>query len=418
MKNLMRFTGFLFVSILLFGACEKNEDTYEALVPEYTSFDEFRTGFKVQGPTNIKQSGKIYFKDDYIFVNDQYVGIHVIDNSNPSNPQKIAFYNIPGNVDIAILDNVLFADSYIDLVAFDISNILQPVEISRMENAFPEVLPPTDDGFPVVWYEIDRSKGVVTGWKKKKISYDDGGSWWFWRDDMYLSDVASESGGGNAGVAGSMARFMLHSNYLYSIAQPWILKTIDVSQASQMQVTDSIQNWREMETLFRLEENLFVGTTTGMIIYDLSDPAKPAFVSDFNHVNACDPVVVENDIAYVTLRTGNACFGNTNQLDVIDISDIENPLLLKSYPFFNPHGLGIDNGTLFICDGADGLKIFDATNPLAILSNPLAHFENIDAFDVIPLGDKLILIGQDGLFQYNYTDAENISLISYIDLAN
>jgi hypothetical protein len=108
----------------------------------------------------------------------------------------------------------------------------------------------------------------------------------------------------------------------------------------------------------------------------------------------------------------------TNQLDVIDISDITSPKLLKSYPMFNPHGLGIDNGILFICDGADGLKIYDATNPLAIQSNMIAHFPGIDTYDVIPLGEILLLIGQDGLFQYDYSDLQNIRLLSHIEVGN
>jgi hypothetical protein len=154
-----------------------------------------------------------------------------------------------------------------------------------------------------------------------------------------------------------------------------------------------------------------------MLIYSLQNAAKPDFVSSFEHINACDPVVVANDIAYVTLRTGNACFGATNQLDVIDIIDIKNPRLLKSYPMFNPHGLGIDQPWLFICDGADGLKVYDATNPLAISANRIAHFPDIDTYDVIPLGNVLMLIGHDGLFQYDYSDPANIYLLSHMRIS-
>ncbi|HHN47860.1 MAG TPA: hypothetical protein ENN08_02830, partial [Bacteroidales bacterium] len=51
-------------------------------------------------------------------------GIHVVDNSNPASPQIISFIAIPGNYDLAIRGNILFADSYIDLVALDISDPL------------------------------------------------------------------------------------------------------------------------------------------------------------------------------------------------------------------------------------------------------------------------------------------------------
>jgi hypothetical protein len=425
MKNEITFAkiGIFFLLMALFS-CNKDREVYryDAMVPVYMEFKDFRQPPKAVSAKNIQQAGKIYFKDNYIFVNEVNEGIHVIDNSNPSYPNPVAFYQITGNVDIAIRGDILFADSYIDLVALDISDITNPVEISRIENAFPEVLPPpVDINLPYAWNRIDRSKGVIVGWEVETLTveYPDywGGDWPWWRFGATM-DYASEGAGNAAGIAGSMARFMLNDQYLHSIAQPYVLKTIDVSDAANMLQTDSINNWREMETLFRYDGHLFVGTTTGMIIYTLENPAKPEFVSELDHMNACDPVVVENDIAYVTLRAGTSCMNTTNQLDVIDISDIESPTLLKSYPMFNPHGLGIDNGTLFICDGADGLKVYDATNPLAIQSNMIAHFSGIDTYDVIPLGEILLLIGHDGLFQYDYSDPQNIQLLSHIEVGN
>jgi hypothetical protein len=412
-KNLLQILLPLFIVILAYSC--KDEDTYTVMSPVYMAFDEFRTPLKSLPASNIKQAGKIYFKDNYIFINEVNEGIHVIDNSSPRHPIPIAFYEITGNVDLAIRGNTLFADSYIDLVAIDISDIYRPVEVGRIENAFPEVMPiPEDPSVPLAWDEIDRSKGVIVDWQQTTKDRSQHINWFGWRTDVvaYQASGGMESAG--AGVAGSMARFMLNEEYLHSIAQPFVLKTIDVSSPDNMVQTDSIRTWREMETLFRYDGHLFVGTTTGMVIYSLSNPSKPEFVSELNHINACDPVVVENGIAYVTLRSGTWCRNTTNQLDVVDISDITRPKLLKSYPMFNPHGLGIDNGTLFICDGADGLKIYDAGNPLAVQSNMIAHFKAIDTYDVIPLGDILLLIGHDGLFQYDYSDLTNIKQLSHI----
>ena len=59
---------------------------------------------------------------------------------------------------------------------------------------------------------------------------------------------------------------MLNENYLYVIAVPTRLKTVDVVTASAMAIVDSIIVQRNMETLFRLGDKLFVGTTTGMLI--------------------------------------------------------------------------------------------------------------------------------------------------------
>ncbi|MBS4013945.1 MAG: hypothetical protein KGZ97_09365 [Bacteroidetes bacterium] len=419
MKAFIKLTSvFTFILIALtFGSCLKDRDFLKkANTPIYMSYDEFRGSFKTSPAKDIVNPGKIYFKDNYIFINDVNAGIHVIDNSNPTSPQSVVFYEIIGNVDIAIRGNILFADSYIDLVAFDISDIMNPIEISRMENVFPEVLPIVEDvDYPVAYGLFDPKNGVIVGWDVKLVRESNLWGHGSWRWGAEFTTMDGGNNGGQAGIAGSMARFMLNQNYLYSVAQPWVLKTIDVINPANMTVTDSIYTWREMETLFRLDEFLFVGTTSGMVVYSLENPSAPLYISEFNHANACDPVVVENDIAYVTLRTGNACFGTSNQLDVIDLSDIYNPELIKTYELHNPHGLGIDNGILFICDGDAGLKIFDASNPLEIAANMIAHFPNIDAFDVIPLGDILILIGKDGLYQYDYTNPQNIQLISSIN---
>lgn len=418
-SSIFRLLAALLAIIAIWGCNRTEEYTFEVYMPVYKSFEEFRSSFKTSPAREIEQPGKIYFKDDYIFVNEVNKGIHVINNRNPRNPVKIAFYEIEGNVDMAIRGDILFADSYIDLVSIDISDIQKPELVGRLKNAFPDVLPLFDNNIPI--YGFDKSKGVVVGWRIETVTEEYGGwghwwgGWWPRRGGIML-DAASGAKEISSGVAGSMARFMLHQHYLYSITTPWVLKTLDISNAARMTPVDSIYTWREMETLFRLDNNLFVGTTSGMIIYNVDNAAKPEFVSEIDHINACDPVVVANNIAYVTLRSGTMCNNFTNQLDVVDISDIKKPKLLKSFPMFNPHGLGVDHPLLFICDGAAGLKVYNVSNPLAISSNMIAHFPNIDTFDVIPLGNVLLLIGHDGLFQYDYSDPGNIVLLSHIKI--
>jgi len=181
-----------------------------------------------------------------------------------------------------------------------------------------------------------------------------------------------------------------------------------------MSVVDSVNVPRTMETLFKLEDKLFVGTTTGMLIYDISNATQPRQISSYDHITACDPVVVDGQYAYVTLRTGTMCANGQNLLEVIDISSITNPYLVKSYPMFNPHGLGIDGDLLFICDGAAGLKIYDKSDPLDIINNKLAHYPDFDTFDVIPMDGILMLIGEDGIYQYDYSDPLNIVQISHL----
>jgi hypothetical protein len=138
-----------------------------------------------------------------------------------------------------------------------------------------------------------------------------------------------------------------------------------------------------------------------MLIYDNSDPSNPTLLSKYEHVTSCDPVVVKDDYAYVTLRSGSTCQGFTNQLDIVDVSDAENPHLVKTYPMQNPQGLSIYGNCLYICEGDFGFKSFtlDFNDPTAITltnTDPSIH-----AFDVITLPNLLMIVGNDGFYQYS-----------------
>jgi len=278
MKNLIKSATLLVVMMAAFTACtDRTQEliTYEANVPVYMPFDEFRASFEKRAPSEISHPGKMYFKDGYLFINEYGKGIHVIDNSDPSNPEKVAFYEIMGNVDMAISGNVLFADSYVDLLSIDITDIDNPVEIDRLENVFPEIVPEGDLWYPYAM--VDKSKGVIVDWEVKKITekmdeYGNGGMIYRGGMDFMMNAEAAGNWTGGAGTGGSMARFMLNEDYLYVIAVPIRLKTVDITTASDMTVIDSVDVPRNMETLFRLENKLFVGTTTGMLIFDLVKP--------------------------------------------------------------------------------------------------------------------------------------------------
>ena len=171
MKNLIKSAAFLIVMMTALTACNDRTVemiTYEANVPVYMPFDEFRASFEKSAPIEITHPGKMYFKDGFLFINEYGKGIHVIDNTDPSNPEKVVFYEILGNVDMAISGNILFADSYIDLLSIDITDINNPVEIDRLENVFPEIVPEGDLWYPYAM--VDKTQGVIVDWEIKKIT--------------------------------------------------------------------------------------------------------------------------------------------------------------------------------------------------------------------------------------------------------
>ena len=400
----------------------KNTVTYIANEPVYLSFLEFRTAKAVQPAQKMVNPGKICLYGDYLFINEISKGIHVVDNTLPSAPRRVAFIELLGNIDITVSDNILYADSFIDLVCFDISNPLRPIETGRAENVFPNVLHATGNDYPIK--EIDWNKGVVVGWEVKTITEKEEFRTYYPCRGCYYLDYASlasswknagrqsTAGAGLTGVTGSMSRFAVYDDYLYVVNNN-MLKVFSLYQNAVIKVYEQYLNWN-VETIFPYNQKLFFGTTNGMMIYGLSDPVRPNYLSSITHIVGCDPVVVQGDYAYVTIRGGNQCGQNLSLLEVIDISNPSAPVLKASFSMQQPYGLGIDENTLFVCD--QGLAIYDATNPFIVGSRMIKRFTSMHGFDVIPYNGVLMLIGNDGLYQYDYSDINNIKELSTLKI--
>jgi hypothetical protein len=394
--------------------------TYIDYEPVYMTTQEIRESFRHGESRDINNPGRIYYKDKFLYINEAGEGVHVIDNTDPSSPSKIGFVSIPGNFDIAAKGNYMYADSFIDMVVMDISDPSNIKEISRLPGVFSH--------FRSFLGRVDFQKGVVTEYNEvvKEYVYDtdcDGNGGYYQNDILSLASfdnlnraesAVNISSSPATGIGGSMARFTIYNDYLYTINESQ-LELFDISELSAPEKGSVVELGWGIETLFPYGDKLFIGANNGMHIMDNQIPEAPKKLSTYEHVRSCDPVVVRDNYAFVTLRSGNTCAGFTNQLDIVDISDLSNPTLFKTYPMDNPHGLGVDGDCLFITEGDFGLKFFDARDVNSIEKK--ASFPNIHAIDVIPLDGVLMLIGDDGLYQYNYDCEEaSIDLLSAITI--
>lgn len=424
-------TFLLGLSVLLEGCSDKCEvtNTFYYYEPVYTPMAEIRAGIELKTPEPIRNVGKIYFKEGYLFVNEPNEGIHIIDNRNPAQPVVKSFLHIPGNFELAINGNTLYADSYVDLVALDISDLANITEVSRLENIF--------TGYNSLGFYPDPVKGVITDWVQaanaERSIQPCEENMMTWGGYYYMGGVAFEGdflsstsnvsaaiapgNGSGPGVGGSMARFTLSKNHLY-VLDPGSIQPFDVANEKTPVAKAKVGLSWNTETIFPHNDNLFIGSTSGMLILDITDPDVPSLLSTYTHITSCDPVVVDDEHAFVTLRSGTTCQGFTNQLEVIDITNLASPQLTNTYEMVNPHGLGKDGNTLFVCDGTAGLKVYDAAQVNIIDQKMLAHFSSIQATDVIPLNDVLMMMGADGIYQYDYSDIHDIKLLSVIPIAH
>ena len=398
--------------------CEQTR-TYKRYSPVTLNVAQIRQGVQSETARELVNPGKIYVKGNFLFINERKQGLHIIDNTNPAAPRNVAFLAIPGNGDLAVRGNILYADSYMDLVALNISNPLNVKEVGRVGDVF------QSGQFDGAWWYSSGTGSVTLSDTRMDIvtetiktdcdnNNNNSGVWrggWMLASSSFMTDSKAASPNTN-GQAGSMARFALYDNYLYTVSQS-DMQLFDIKNLEKPTRSTKINMGWGIETIFPYKDKLFIGSNTGMFIYDNANPSKPTLLSTFQHAFACDPVVVTDTRAYVTLRSGTNCQRASNQLDVVDITNLSNPRLIKTYPMQNPHGLGVDFPNLFICEGKFGLKSFDVANDTDI--KQLQHLNNMDAYDVIPLSNKsLLMIGKDGLYQFDTSNPGQLRQLSVI----
>jgi hypothetical protein len=402
--------------IFFFTGCVKDSykktTTYRYFIPIYKTMAEVRANIKSNAPRALEYPGKIYVRGQYIFLNEINRGIHVIDNSNPSQPRNIAFIDIPGNIDIAVKGNTLYADLYTDLVTLDISNPLN-VAVTKITNKV----------FAARYYSsyfIQDSTKVIADWIERDTTFFETGDFnpWLKTNNMVIlafsgGPMMSAAGAPPPGVGGSLARFAITNQNLYTVGNS-NLKVFDISNSTNpVQVSDKNIGWN-IETIYPFQDKLFIGSMSGMFIFNISNPGNPTFEGQFSHATRCDPVVADNQFAYITLRSGTPCQGFGNELDIVNISNLQHPQLVKVYSMTNPHGLGKDGNTLFICDGKGGFRVFDATNVQDL--KLVKVFPAMDAYDVIPFNGLAVVVAKGGLYQFDYSTS-HIKLLSKITIS-
>ncbi|PCE65842.1 LVIVD repeat-containing protein [Sediminicola luteus] len=415
LRNLLKVTvPFILMTVFLAQTgCENDVDSeFQNLLvatPLKMSLQDFRESGDIIPPRPILESGKIYVYGDLVFVNDKNAGVHIIDNSVRARPVKVAYLEIPANVDISVKNDFLYADSLMDLLVFDISDINSIRLVNRLENVLAHHQPIAEGAEWFDWEGFDYNTEVVVGWemerKNVRIPEPEVGVF----EDMALANAAAAE---QVGQGGSLARFKIVADYLYAVDSHNI-NIIDISDLSSPQDKGDVFAGFDIETIFNQGDHLFLGSMRGMYIYDITNAAQPSLVSEFQHGTACDPVVVDGDMAYITLRGGNLCGATESGLFVVDVSDLQQPVQIAQYPMDEPYGLGVKDNLVFVCDGTSGLRILQGEDPKNLTQ--IQHIENINTFDVIPTDKSLLIIGDGTLYQYRYT-VSGIEPLSVLEL--
>lgn len=211
------------------------------------------------------------------------------------------------------------------------------------------------------------------------------------------------------------------------------LFTADITNPDAITVMDKQRVGENLETVFFTNGLLFIGSGPALYIYALDSLGMPSKYSETSYSNfdgevyPCDPVVADDDYAYVTLSSVQtaavqitwffslpilACTREVeiNQLMIYDISDLQQPILESTLDLNNPKGLAIEDDILFVCDGDAGLKVIDVSDrrqPVII-----EEMTDIHTYDVIAKDSLLVVTGPSEIAQYDYSDLSDIELLS------
>ncbi len=240
------------------------------------------------------------------------------------------------------------------------------------------------------------------------------------------SDADFSSPDGSSGTGGSLARFMLAGDFMYLVDNTKI-KTLNVANPADPVLVNEQTIAEGIESIFRLGERLFIGSSTGLFLYTIGTDGLPVRQGEFLYENLnfeiypCDPVVANDSLAFVTLnstieveRCNRITAMPVRQLNIFQVTDFQQPTMIAQYEMDNPQGVGLDGNLLFVCENQYGLKVYDVSNPQDI--QLLAHLEDFTAHDVIPLNGLLLVVGTDNVYQVDYSDLSNIRVVSKIPI--
>lgn len=213
------------------------------------------------------------------------------------------------------------------------------------------------------------------------------------------------------GKSGSITRFTIAKNYLYIVTNHYLSVYSLSNPAKPEKVHTSDLNY-DIETIYPYNNYLFLGTRTGLYIYSIDTASAPSLIGLAKHARSCDPVVVNDSVAFVTLKSSSGCGPAQAGLYIHDISDINNPVLKNTIPLPDPAGLGIQDSILYVCCGNDGMKVFNIKDPYS----PTLISTQTDGnyLDVIPYNGILICNDTEGIILYDIHEPGNPVLIKKI----
>lgn len=413
----MKYFLSLFAIMIILASCDLDQCeqtiTYTKAVGIYGDLDEFRSSDIVKGIQPIEKPGKIYISESLIMIGEKGKGIHVIDNTNPANPHNISFLEIPGNYEMFVKDDYIYANSYYDMVKINIEDINNIHVSDRVEEAF-EAKYKRFDNTTLIGFE----KSLVTEETSCDGQFTDGEIYFFDDQDVLLEESAiPTSFVSNGTTIGTANRMAMIDNNLFTINRTdlYVFDATGNTLAKHPTVESQQYIGWNMETIYAQDDLLFTGSQNGMEIRKFAND-EISYEGGFFHATGCDPVLpTSQGIAYITLRSGDECPGDVNNVSVVDFSRISLPVLTQEIEMTSPYGMALIGDRLYVGEGENGLKVFDASQRAQL--SEIESVTNVSAYDIMQhptRTDLILLASESGLVQYEISADQDFTALSTI----
>ncbi len=382
------------------------EITERISVPVYKSVDEIRATIQIQAPQTIQEGGKIFSNDRLLLINDVRRGIHVFDNTDLNRPIKIGFLPIAGNLDMIVVDDLLYADNYMDLLAFDMADLNNIQFLSRTKDVFPfdDI---NEEGEYLVYYTIEEVKKLVEPAPNDNTFDSFIPSNNHKVGDRYGNYVSSSTKESVPYSSSFQSRFAFQNGMLYHVdLQRLNIFSIDDIKNIRLEKSQALENQlNHAQHLMTSENLLLVASQNNVLLYQTTNAVHPTFVSFLLHANACTPVFLDKKRAFIGLNENAHCAGWTNRLIELDVSDLNLNQQISTQAFANPKRILKYDHYLFIAKGEEGISILDIEKKQSELEkfSTLKKYP-LDAQDIQLLEKEnelyLLVLHQDGISQF------------------
>lgn len=218
---------------------------------------------------------------------------------------------------------------------------------------------------------------------------------------------------GGTGTAGSMAKFTIVGQNLLVLQPGSIIQYTIEADGDLTYIRELVIFSGNLETIFPYGDKVLVGSSDQVYFLGFDSQNILDIISTYRHITACDPVVASNGIAFSTLRSNNCRFNSDEVLEIIDISDIGEPKLIKSYRTEAPYGLTINEQNLFVCERG-GVAMYDVSDPQNILPKGFTQFTGERPLDIIHTQGYLIVRTDKNIYNMSYTSSGILTILAKI----